>query len=304
MKNFINYYYNFNIEDLHFSNEKYFFSHEQKKYMLKICNNLDILAYYTELSSQLYQYDYFFIIIPNIDNHYITWIDNKPYVLFQLSNIINDKISIFDIRVDFFINLNSKISTLNRFPWIQLWENKIDYFEEWFSSKQDSYKNIYPLFHYFIGIAENALLYLKENEKEETKEQSDQLVISHNRLVQNYELFDYYDPTNIIVDHASRDVSEYIKSTFLNRVWDLDMMKDYLQKHYFSKYGLRVMYARILFPSFFFDYIEEMITNNRDIDLLYLENRADEFQTFIKEISLFLQEKYDLPIIPWIIKKI
>ncbi len=304
MKNFINYYYHFHIRDLHFSNEKYFFSNEQKKYMLKVCNNIDMLDYYSELSSQLQHYNYFFVIIPNIENSYITWIDNKPYVLFQLSKITNDKISIFDIKTDLFITLNGKLSHLNRYPWILLWENKIDYFEEWFSTKYDSYKKIYPLFHYFIGIAENALLYLKENEREETKEKSDELVVSHNRLVLNYELFDYYDPTNIIIDHASRDVSEYIKSTFLNRVWDLDIMKSYLHQHYFSRYGLRVMYARILFPSFFFDYIEEMIVNNYDINLLYLENRADEFQNFIREISIFLEEKYNLPVIPWIIKKV
>ena len=272
--------------------------------MLKLCSNFDTLNYYAELSSQLQSYHYFFIVIPNIENSYITWIDNKSYVLFQLSNIINDKISIFDIRIDMFISLNDKISNLSRFPWIQLWENKIDYFEEWFSSKYDSYKKIYPLFHYFIGIAENALLYLKENDRDEVKEKSDELVISHSRLGINYELFDYYDPTNIILDHASRDVSEYIKSAFLNRIWDLDMMKNYLYKHYFSRYGLRVMYARILFPSFFFDYIEEMITSNQNIDLLYLENRADEFQNFIREISIFLEEKYNLPVIPWIIKKI
>ncbi len=303
MKNFINYYYGFNIHNIYFSNEKYFFYNDQTKYVLKPCYNSSISIYYQELSYQLEKYRYFFSIILNRENNYITWIENKPYILLKLSNIENEKISIFDIKNDMFLDIGNKISTLNRFPWTRLWENKIDYFEEWLFIKQDGYKKIYPLFHYFIGIAENALLYLKESEREEQKEPSDQLVISHDRVTINYELYDYYDPANIIIDHASRDISEYIKSMFLHRVWDLDLVKQYLENHYFSRYGIRMIFARILFPSFFFDYLEEMITSNRDIDLLYLESRADEFQTFIKDIGLFFQENYHIPMIPWIIKK-
>lgn len=303
MKNFINYYYGLNIHDIYFSNEKYFFNSNQIKYLFKVCNDSNIVAYYEDLSYQLEQYNYFFSVVLNRDNNYITWIENKPYVLLKLSNINNDKISVFDIKTDMFLDVNNKVSILNRFPWIRLWERKIDYFEEWLFTKQNDYKAIYPLFHYFVGIAENALLYLKESEREEQKEPSDRFVVSHARITINYELYDYYDPTNIIIDHASRDISEYIKSMFLHRVWDLDVMKKYLENHYFSKYGLRMLYARILFPSFFFDYLEEMILKNSDADLLYLENRADEFQSFIKDISLFLKENYNIPVISWIIKK-
>lgn len=303
MKNFINYYYNFDIHNIYFSNEKYFFDNDKIKYVLELCYNPDISSYYYELESQLEKYKYFFTIILNRENNYITWIEGKPYVLLKIGNINNEKISVFDIKNNYFIEINNKLSIINRFPWIKLWENKIDYFEEWLFLKQEGYKKIYPLFHYFVGIAENALLYLKESEIEEKKEQSDQLVISHNRLSINDELYDYYDSSNIIIDHASRDIGEYIKSMFLYRVWDLDLIKQYLKKQYFSRYGIRVLFARILFPSFFFDYLEKMITNNSDIDLLYLESRVDEFQSFIKDIALFFYENYSVRMIPWIIKK-
>lgn len=303
MKNFINYYYNFDIYNIYFNNEKYFFYNAQDKYMLKICENPSMITSYIGLEQHLILYKYFFLVVPNSDGNYITWIENKPYVLLKLSNIGNDKVSIFDIKTDMYITLNNDNSSLNRFPWVKLWENKIDYFEEWFYSKQDSYKKFYSLFHYFIGMAENALLYLKECEREETVEDVDRLVVSHNRLNLDYSLYDYYDPTNIILDHASRDVGEYLKSSFVNKVWDLELFRDYLREHTFSKYGLRLLVARILFPSFFFDYIEDMIINNRDLDLLYLETRAEEFQIFISEILLLLNDEYNIPVIPWLIKK-
>ena len=303
MKNFINYYYNFNIYNIVYSNGKYFFNVGNDRYMLRMRNNYSDLQYYDELKYQFLSYKYIFTLIPNKNNSYITIIENKPYVLLKLVNIENDKISLFDIKTDMYINLSSKSFGINHFEWVRLWESKIDYFEEWFSNKQDSYKNIFPLFHYFIGISENALLYLKESEREEKKEISDNLVISHGRVGIDYELYDYYDPTNIIIDHASRDVGEYIKSMFINKIWDLEILKEYLNKHNFSKYGIRILLARILFPSFFFDYIEEMIMNNQNIDILYLENRVEEFEKFIKQIIIYFNERYDVPIIPWIIKK-
>jgi len=302
MKNFINYYYGLNISNIYFDNGKYYFYNDTVKYILRVCDNDIFLRYYNDLYQQISKYQYFFKIIPNIDNKYITWIENKPYILLE-TNILEDyKISIFDIKTDYYVSLSNDLLSLNRFNWENLWENKIDYFEEWFSTKQDSYKKVFSLFHYFIGIAENALLYLKETKREEVSEEVDRLVVSHNRITLDYNLYDYYDPTNIIIDHSSRDVSEYIKSMFVNKVWDLELIKEYLSNHKFSRYGLRVMFSRILFPSFFFDYIEEMIANDRDIDLLFLEARTSEFQEFIKQISIFFLEEYNIPVIQWIIK--
>lgn len=302
MKNFINYYYNFNIYDIYFKDGKYFFYNDKIRYMLKICENFNFDTYYPELKDQILKYRYFFEPIKNKDNSYITWIDGKPYLLMKLSNIQDSKISIFDIKTNMYINNTN--STINRFPWINLWENKIDYFEELFYNKQSEYKKILTLFNFYTGIAENALLYLKESEIDQIKETSDNLVISHDRLTIDYNLYDYYDPINIIIDHPSRDVSEYIKSMFINDVWNLDIVRGYLKKHYFSQYGLRVMYARTLFPSFFFDYIENMIEKKHDADLLYLEARTQEFKNFIHEISTFFFEEYNIPVIQWITKKI
>lgn len=302
MKNFIIYYYGFNIDNIYFDSGNYYFYINSIKYILKICNKEYILNYYNDIYVYLSKYQYFLKFVPNKENSYITYIENKPYILMETNILENYKISIFDIKIDNYVSLSNNLISLNRFHWEELWENKIDYFEEWFSNKQESYKNMFPLFHYFIGIAENALLYLKETKREEVSEDVDGLVVSHNRITIDYDLYDYYDPTNIIIDHASRDISEYIKSMFVNKVWDLELVKDYLSKHNFSRYGLRIMLSRIIFPSFFFDYIEEMIANSHNIDLLYLEARTNEFEAFIKQISLFFLEEYNIPVIPWVMR--
>ena len=304
MKNFINYYYNFNVHDIYFSNGKYFFNVGHDKYMLKQIYNTTVIDAVAELSKQIDYIDqYFFRLVSNKDGSYLTSIDGKVYVVMWMSNIKNDKMTIFDIKSNNYVNLTTKVSTLNRFNWIQLWEQKIDYFEELVFSKQDAFKKIFPLFYYFVGIAENALLYMKEAIKEESQEETDRLVLSHRRLTIDWNLHDYYDITNVIIDHPCRDVSEYIKSMFLNREWDIEVLREYLNKVNFSKFGIRVLLARTMFPSFFFDYIEKMLTENSEIDLLYLETRANEFQLFLKELNVFLSETYQIPGIAWLMKK-
>lgn len=302
MKNFINYYYNFNIYNLKFSNGKYYFYNNKEKYVFKICENPNLLKCYVGLNTQLSKYHNFFLLISNKDNNSITWINRKPYIMLKISNIMEERINIYDIKSDLYINIDNNNSMLNHFPWIRLWENKIDFFEKYISDKQDSYKKIFPIFHYFIGIAENALLYLKETEIESKKDSTDSLVVSHVRLTINDSLYDYYDVTNLIIDHHSRDISEYIKSAFLNKTWDLDMLKKYIKKNKFSEYGLRTLLARIIFPSYFFDYLENMINNDKKIDLLYMESRTEEFEKFVKEICMYFNETYGLPMITWITK--
>lgn len=304
MKNFIDYYYNINVFEIKHIHDKYFIYTNNERYMLKVFGDTDFFMVYEYLANQLDKYLYFFRIVKNRQNDYLTYIDDKPYILLKLSDINSNTISIYDIKINQFFEYSNKISRLIRFPWVKLWENKIDYFEEWCYLKQNQYKNMYSLFHYFIGVAENAVLYLKITEAEEKVEEIDRLVISHNRLSMDSSLYDYYDPTNIVLDHPSRDVSEYIKSTYVHGNFDIKLLEEYLNEHHFSKYGLRLLYARILFPSFFFDYIDEMILNSYDTDLLYLEARIIEFKKFISQISVFFKEKYDIPVVTWCIKEI
>ncbi len=63
MKNFINYYYGFYINNIYFSNNKYFFQIGNEKYMLQTCENTTITSYCNEINYQLNQYYYFFSFI-------------------------------------------------------------------------------------------------------------------------------------------------------------------------------------------------------------------------------------------------
>ena len=305
MKNYIAYFYNLIIDDIYYINHKYFFYIGNNKYIFESCENDFLENYYNNLEMQLSKYKYFSKIIKNRNNRIVTVINGKKYILLKVNIISDDYICIYDLKPIVFVDEINGLGGLNRTSWSYLWEKKIDYVEEWIESKKEKYKDIYSYVYFFIGVAENALLYIKEIEKSELQTEYDKLCFQHNRINYNTTLYEYYDPANLIIDHSSRDVGEYIKNYFINNNLNIDILIDYLNKYNFSTYWIKMLYVRIIFPSFFFDYFEN-IMNNHDcaINVASIEKMCNNYLKLITDVSILLNKKYNIPIIDWVIKKV
>ena len=55
-------------------------------------------------------------------------LDQKIYCLMKKSNVINDRMSFYDIRMEP-INYEVRLQPLIRFPWNRTWIKRIDYME-------------------------------------------------------------------------------------------------------------------------------------------------------------------------------
>ena len=97
--------------------------------------------------------------------------------------------------------------------------------------------------------------------------------------------------------------------SIIDETFNIEEFMEYLARCNFSIYWLRMLYARILFPSFFFDYMEKIMNKSNDDE----KNDNDEQLKFeksivvilenLQKISNSLKDKYNIPIINWIIKK-
>ena len=154
-----------------------------------------------------------------------------------------------------------------------------------------------PIFNYYIGVGETAILYLKKAISNQ-KNSSSSLVASHRRISINTTLYDYYDPTNIIVDYPSRDIAEYVKSAIINKCFDINEFDNYIEKTKFQKFELQLLFARLMFPTFFFDYIEE----NTNINEKKLKNEIEKYEFDLCNINMLLSKKYDIETVDWIYK--
>ena len=152
-------------------------------------------------------------------------------------------------------------------------------------------------------MAENAILYIQEALNNHKANELDELVISHNRFYKNMSLINFYNPTTLIIDHRSRDISEYLKCCFWSNDYDLDIIKNYLNKCEISTLGAHLLFGRLLFPSFYFDYLEKTIFSDSMESIYWIEERIEEYNMFLSDIFSILLEHFELREIKWITKK-
>lgn len=298
MKNIIEYYYNLQLVELQEKQNNYTFKIKNNNYILKeYNNNLDNINDIYTLNKYINNYYPIDKIILNKYNAPLTKVNNTYYILIKANERKELKLSIIS-------NLSNiklpEIKSLERNNWEVLWSNMIDYYESQIGQNEKKYPLIRESFDYFIGLGENAISYLVNTKKEVQKETNDNKVLSHNSLYNSL-----YDPLNIIIDHKSRDVAEYIKISFFNNNKNIfKELDEYFFYNRYSLYGIRVLYARIIYPSFYFKLYDEIFREKKEEkELNKIINRINEYEIYLKDIYLYLNKYYNIPNIEWLKKQ-
>ncbi len=298
MKNIIEYYYNLQLVELQEKQNNYTFKVKNNNYILKeYNNNLDNINDIYTLNKYINNYYPIDKIILNKYNAPLTKVNNTYYILIKANERKELKLSIIS-------NLSNiklpEIKSLERNNWEVLWSNMIDYYESQIGQNEKKYPLIRESFDYFIGLGENAISYLVNTKKEVQKETNDNKVLSHNSLYNSL-----YDPLNIIIDHKSRDVAEYIKISFFNNNKNIfKELDEYFFYNRYSLYGIRVLYARIIYPSFYFKLYDEIFREKKEEkELNKIINRINEYEIYLKDIYLYLNKYYNIPNIEWLKKQ-
>lgn len=304
MKNAINFYYNLKPENVNNYNNYYYFYYNKYLYVLLLYNedlkyindiynlNVSLLS----LNIPIHQ------IIINKNNSIISLINNNYYILYKiLIKNYNRKINIKDINY-----LNSIIITNNiDNNWDYLWSTKVDYLEYQINQSGKKYPLIVESFSYFVGLTENAISYAKNTTLELKKDYNNIGVITHKKLNINDTLFNLYDPLNITIDYKIRDLAEYIKNSFFEDNFNiLNELNYYFKKNYLSIYLIRLLFARILYPSFYFNLYDDIISNKKEEkELLKITSRINEYEQYLYEIYLYLKKIYNIPEVEWLKKR-
>lgn len=307
MKNTISYYYNIYIDDLIKNNNEYYFYLNNHEYHFVIYDRpLDEVNYLYELNEEMVKRNILVHkIIKNINNGVITFVDGINYILIELCDYKNDKVLLNDIKYyqNFTMNLNyNKI--LLRNDWINLWCNKIDYYEYQISQFGKKYPILCDSLSYYIGLGENAISYLANNMKKYNIDS--RVVVSHKRVRINDGSFEFYNPINFVVDSRIRDFCEYIKNTFFNNELNLFEIKSFIDKSYFTNYEYILLFSRLLFPTYYFDIYDEIINNNLDERIiLKITDKNKDYENFLNEIYKYIVQEKNIFIEPieWLIRR-
>lgn len=308
MEQFLKYFYDIYIDNIYKKDNKYYFYKDNSLFCVtknyRLLEELkDILGICYEMQSRFPVSQIVFNKFGQISSDY----DNNNYILLKINTSMSSDITINDIiKINNSLFLNKDKKELYRNNWAKLWESKVDYFEYQIKELGRNKKIILNSFSYYIGLAENAIsianiceLYNKDNMNEK-------VVLSHRRI--NYPCMEYefYNPLEYIFDIQVRDISEYLKSMFFytDRNHTIKELKNYLLSTRLSNYEANMLYARLLYPTYYFDIYEKVIEDlKEESELLDIINKVDEYELFLKEAYFELSRMHKIEQINWIINK-
>ena len=299
MKNILEYYYNIFPEKVYEKNNiYYFYINDIKYYFVEFNRSINELNDLVELTNKLY--------FKGIKVH--TFISNKEgkfyvehekinYVLLRVNSIENEEIDIYNI-----LEFNDEeIVTENKITsWVKRWESTVDSFEREVTELNNDYPLLISYFNYYIGLAENAISYINNISFEDKK-----LHLSHKRIKLPLTYGMLYNPLNFIFDHKSRDISEYIKELFFNSSFNEEDIFKIINEELndYSLDDIKLLYGRLLFPTYYFDLFEGVLNHEREEkELNKIVNLSKHYELFLKELYYTLKNKYNIEPIEWIVK--
>lgn len=305
MKESINYYYNFNIADVENWGDNYrFYYLEQLFYFVPFKRAEAELDDIINVSKELKQKNIeVHDIVMNKFGRVITNIQNINYILLRTIGDISQEYEINDIiKMNNMLILNENKSKLYRNSWASMWSAKLDYFEYQISELGKDKALVLDSFSYYLGLGENAISYLNEITSKYTPSKDDRICLSHKRIdIPNYKL-NYFNPLSFIMDYEVRDLASYIKSAFFKGEDALSYLKELLKIKRFTIYSYGLFYARLIYPTYYFDIYEGIMNNKKDEDdLIPIIDKAEDYEIFLKDAYYEIIKYAPIDRIEWIL---
>ena len=292
MKNVLSYYYNLYSENIRLNGENYYFTNNNYYYVFYLYNGDDKnLNRIYEIYQQIIKMGiYSHQIIFNKDGQITTQYGNKKYILFRTSSELTEKVKIQDIIN--FGNITNFFEEGNL--WKQLWSNKVDYFEYQITQVGKKYPLIRESFSYYIGVVEAGICLLNNSKKLRCS-------VAHKRITKNEDLFEFYNPTNYILDTRVRDLSEYFK----NKLFETDdifiEIKDYLENSNLTQDEVYYFFIRMFYPTFYFDCYEKII--DQDLEEYKIKEVIEitpRYEMMLKKLYMYIKNFIEIPEIEWL----
>ncbi len=297
MCNFIDYFYGIKIDNIEFDNKNYFFIYKGYLYKLYAIDTEIDINLVVNINKAMVGRTLISKIIVNQLGNYISNYNGVSYILMRIYADNKRRISINDI--DYLGNslYTNKINS----NWGVLWSKKIDYLENLISQFGKKYPIMVNSFNYFVGMAENAISYF--NSINFTENYS--YYISH-KVMNIDEVVDcFYNPLNIIFDYKVRDIAEYIKKVFFCVDYDKSKIYNEINKYFsnnkFTITDIRLLIARLLYPSFYFELYEKILVEGKNEKIILdVVSNIDDYEKYLNGIISYFKKQYGVDDIKWL----
>lgn len=238
-------------------------------------------------------------IIPSRDNRLNV---ESEYGLLSLVAVNKFNVSLNDL-----LFMHRQYSSFNRINYTslttikELWINKVDNIENKILSalKIDNFlfEKINSLIIYTLGLGENAIGYIQDIILD-YGDKIEEVTLSHKRFIK-FDSYELLNPFNLIVDSPMRDIADLYNINIINK----ENLEYVLKSYNLSTKSASLLFARILFPSFLFDLLEEQYVTRGDIrkELLDYFNNLEVKLEKIKYIHRYLVDRYGIRPLNWLL---
>lgn len=296
MNNFIEYFYGIKVDKIVYEKNSYSFIYNRYFYKLYVFDNSSNTDFLINVNKKMLGNTLVSEIIKNRNGEVLSIYNNIGYILMRIYVNVNKGISLKEV-----VSLsNSLYKDKLMINWGNLWERKMDYLEDLINENGKKYPLIVDSFNYFVGLAENAISYyntilIDENYK---------FGISHRKIKIDDTIEELYNPLNIIFDYKVRDVAEYMKISFFNGNKNaLNEFIWYLNNNYLSIMEVKLLIARLLYPSFYFDMYEDIMIDEKEEKIITnILTKIDEYEIYLAKLIEMISSKYGVDDILWLKK--
>lgn len=296
MNNFIEYFYGIKVDKIVYEKNSYSFIYNKYFYKLYVFDNSSNTDFLINVNKKMLGNTLVSEIIKNRNGEVLSIYNNIGYILMRIYVNVNKGISLKEV-----VSLsNSLYKDKLMINWGNLWGRKMDYLEDLINENGKKYPLIVDSFNYFVGLAENAISYyntilIDENYK---------FGISHRKIKIDDTIEELYNPLNIIFDYKVRDVAEYMKISFFNGNKNaLNEFIWYLNNNYLSIMEAKLLIARLLYPSFYFDMYEDIMIDEKEEKIITnILIKIDEYEIYLAKLIEMISSKYGVDDILWLKK--
>ena len=130
----------------------------------------------------------------------------------------------------------------------------------------------------------------------------DYFVISRRRIFSPNYLLNYANPICFVVDLEVRDYAEYFKSLFFDGGDVYQEIVSFLKRVRVGSFSLSVFFARLIYPSYYFDLFEKVILNDESSDILInILNKQEDYNKFLNFVYKEILKYTPIKKIPWLV---
>lgn len=296
MENAISYLYGFTIsKKISYKDKTVYYTDKGIFLFAKVEDAQKIYQLHNFIKNMNNTFKHIYTFYYNIYGDIISKINDHIFTLIKLDNDYSKKIDFIEM-IEFynwsFDNIPNTYKQKYTNNWVGLWEDKINYLLTHFNNNILNNKNYILIFNYYVSLAESSLEYLMKLNKNNLNNYK--VVLSHRRIINSNIKLDFYNPLNLMIDIEQRDIGEYIKSLYYEDEDYINELHYYFKTHKLDSYNAAMLYARIIYPSIFFDdYESSNININKYINF-------KKYESFIKKIYEVISSYIKISNIDWL----